>query len=85
MRTTYPKEKKKKKRHSRPLKRQVHIDGKEWRWEYDGGIKILSPENKYWHIGVCEFKGVEEILEDDFEFFQITPSEIKEYIQRNLV
>lgn len=57
--------KKKRVRRSVPLKRSVHIDGKRWGWEYfahyDDGvwenerIKILSPDNKYYEIGVEGF------------------------------
>jgi hypothetical protein len=57
--------KKKRERRSRPLKRSVHINGKRWGWEYfanyDDGvwenerIMILSPDNKYFEIGVESF------------------------------
>lgn len=88
MRITYSKEKKKKKRHSKPLPRQVHIDGKEWRWEYVGStVKILSPEEKYWCIKITDFTGMDYDTIERGEYkkwFHMTPSFVKEYIEKNL-
>lgn len=80
----YPKEKKKKERHSIPLKRKVHINEKEWRWEFDGFIKILSPENKYYSFRVQEVSGSENF--DEFkETYTITPGIIKNFILKNIL
>ena len=77
----YRKEKKKKKeRHSVPLKRKIHINGKEWRWEYDPYlIKILSPENKYYAFYDKEVTGVEN-KEDLDKPYVITPGIVKDFI-----
>jgi len=57
--------KRKRERRSVPLKRSVHINDERWGWEYtanyDDGvwenerIKIVSPDNKYFEIGVEGF------------------------------
>ena len=71
MRIIYPRKQKKIKRprRSRPLKRCVHVDGKEWRWETTGhwdsdagsygcltdqNVKILSPDNRFFSIRAHE-------------------------------
>ena len=71
----------KRSRKSKPLKRCVHIDGKEWRWEFRRGdpelwncsVSILSPENKYFNVYAKDIG------------YKILPSVIKQYIIDNLL
>lgn len=81
-RIIYTKRKKiKNPKRSRPLKRCVHIDGKEWRWEFrkcdtelwNCYISILSPDNEYFTVYKREIG------------YEILPSVIKQYIIDNLI
>ena len=63
-------------RKSVPLKRRIHIDGKEWRWEFRKGdpcwwschVSILSPDDKYFTVYAKDIG------------YDIVPSIIKQYI-----
>jgi len=95
MRMVYPKESTVKQRKSKPLPRKVHINGQEWRWEFSGkGLKVLSPSNRYRVISWSDFHGDAwpEIsgnmlcdCDDCVGLRSVTPSEVKEYIKKNLL
>lgn len=92
---TYPQKRKPRARKSRPLARSITIDEAEWRWEYDGKIKILSPENRYVAVELGEFLNIDEDLLADLGGWDrvvlcacddckalraVTPGKVKKYI-----
>ena len=88
---TFPKER----RATRPkksiaLKRKVHINGEEWRWELvRSTLKILSPRQEFYMMGI--WRAFEGMTPDDVERghwkkgFHVTPANIKDFIQKKVI
>ena len=89
MRQIYPKKRKPKQRKSKPLPRKVHINGEEWRWEFvKSKVKILSPSNEYWAVGIDKVSGMGwDVLDRAMDklYFHLTPATVKKYIEDNIL
>jgi len=75
-------EKKKRKRLASPLRRKVHLRGREWTWDASSGthVAILNPERtRKWDVPI------EEIGTYAHDFGTVaTPGEVKAYIENHL-